>query len=85
VLITRDQSARFAVERIKPDAYGVGLDMFQVCDRALSLDLSPVACAGPKCLIRNLQGIYRATDSVHGQSSDYAASCRQFGALQRNL
>jgi hypothetical protein len=27
VLITRDLSARVAVERIKPDAYGVGLDM----------------------------------------------------------
>lgn len=45
MLITRDQSARVAVERIKPDAVGVGLDMFQVCDRALSLDLSPVASA----------------------------------------
>jgi hypothetical protein len=44
VLITRDQSARVAVKSIKPDAYGVGLDMSLVYDRALSLDLSPVAC-----------------------------------------
>jgi hypothetical protein len=42
-----------AVKYIKPDAYGVGLDMFLESDRTLSLDLSPEGCLEHERLISN--------------------------------